>query len=167
MLLEDFEYKVKTSKCDSSATRLRAVAELEADVSCVFPYLNARFPDCDYYPDVRVLRLKRGERVYTIHSNMIVTGVRDVSEAHAVFARVRDLINDTWERRSEIPPREAPRVRAAPMEVYKSLPRTNCGACGEKTCMAFAVKVASGAAEREECPALQPSPPCSHRPDSS
>ena len=155
VLLEDFEYHVETSKCDPSATRLRAVAEFQADVSCVFPYLNSRFQDCEYNPETRVVRLTSGGRVYAIHPSMIVTGVQDVSEAQPVFAHVRDVINNTWERRSEITPREEPRVRAPALEVYKLLPRTNCGVCGEKTCMAFAVKLASGATELEECPALE------------
>ncbi|RLG45420.1 MAG: hypothetical protein DRN92_06785 [Thermoproteota archaeon] len=29
----------------------------------------------------------------------------------------------------------------SPTDVYKYLPRTNCGECGETTCMAFAVKL--------------------------
>jgi len=154
MLLEDFEYRVETSKCDSMATRLRAVAELEVDVSCVFPYLNARFQDCRYSPEVPAVRLKSGGRVYAIHPRIIVTGVEDFDEAQPAFAHIRDMINDTWKRRSEITPREQPRVRASALEVFKSLPGTNCGACGDKTCMAFAVKLASGEARLEECPPL-------------
>ena len=143
MLLEDFEYRVETSKCDSSATRLRGIAEFEADVSCVFPYLNARFLDCEYLPETRVVRLMSGGRIYAIHLNRIVTSVQDISEAQPVFGHIRDVINDTWEKRSEITPREKPRVRAAVLETYKFLPRTNCGVCGEKTCMAFPVNRSS------------------------
>lgn len=157
MLLEDFEYRVETSKCDSSATRLRAVAEFEVDVSCVFPYLNSRFPDCEYSPKVPAIRLKSGGRVYAIHPRMIVTGVHDISEAQPAFGHIRDVINDTWERRSGIEPQERPRVRASALEVFRQLPRTNCGVCGEKTCMAFAVKLASGEARLEECTPLDAS----------
>jgi len=157
MRLEDFDYRVETSKCDSTATRLRAVAELEVDVSCVFPYLNSRFQDCKYSPEVPAVRLKSGGRVYAIHSRMIVTGVNDFDDAQPAFAHIRDVINDTWERRSEIAPREQPRVRASALEVLRSLPRTNCGECGEKTCMAFAVKLTSGQARLEECTPLDAS----------
>jgi ArsR family metal-binding transcriptional regulator len=88
---------------------------------------------------------------------MIITVVQDISEAQPVFAHVREVINDTWERRSEITPRDEPRARASALEVYRLLPRTNCGACGEKTCMAFAVKLTSGAARLYECPPLDAS----------
>jgi hypothetical protein len=63
MRFEDFDYRVETSQCDSTATRLRAVAEFDVDVSCVFPYLNARFQDCEYSPQVPVVRFKSGGRV--------------------------------------------------------------------------------------------------------
>ncbi len=38
------------------------------------------------------------------------------------------------------------------IEIYKKLPRTNCGECGVPTCMAFAMKLASGQAELSACP---------------
>ncbi len=41
-----------------------------------------------------------------------------------------------------------------PMEVYKLLPKTNCGKCGEKTCMAFAFKLITGEKKLEECEPL-------------
>jgi ArsR family metal-binding transcriptional regulator len=157
MLLEDFEYRVETSKCDSTATRLRAVAESQVDLSCVFPYLNSKFQDCSYSPEIPAVRFQSGGRVYAIHPHTIITGVDDFEEALPAFAHIRDVINDTWDRRSEITPREQPRVRAPALDVFKSLPKTNCGDCGEKTCMAFAVKLASGQARLKECPPLDAS----------
>jgi len=42
----------------------------------------------------------------------------------------------------------------SPLDVYKILPRTNCGECGEKNCMAFAAKVVNREVAIEECPPL-------------
>ena len=64
VLLEDFECSVQTAKCDLKATRLGATAEFDTDVSCVFPYLNGAFPDCEYNPEARVVRLTIGGRVF-------------------------------------------------------------------------------------------------------
>jgi ArsR family metal-binding transcriptional regulator len=155
VLLKDFQYRVETPKCDSPATRLCGIAQFDVDVSCVFPYLNARFPDCVYLPETPLVRLTSGQRVYAIHRNRIVTGVRDISEAQPAFDQIRDIINDTWQKRSEITPKQQPRVRVPVFEAYKSLPKTNCGACGEKTCMAFAAKLTSGAVKLEACPDLE------------
>ena len=155
MLLEDFEYHVQTSKCDITSTRLGATAEFEGDVSCVFPYLNGAFPDCEYNPEARVVRLKSGGRVYAIHPSMIMTSVKDISDAQTAFGHIRDVINQTWEKRAEIVVRDTPRVRPPVLEVYKLLPRTNCAQCGETTCMMFASKLAAGTARLEECTALE------------
>lgn len=40
----------------------------------------------------------------------------------------------------------------SPIDVYKLLPRTNCGECGIPNCMGFATKVVNGEAVLEECP---------------
>lgn len=41
-----------------------------------------------------------------------------------------------------------------PIELYKELPRKNCGKCRQKTCMPFALSVIKGDAELSECPCL-------------
>jgi acetyl-CoA decarbonylase/synthase, CODH/ACS complex subunit gamma len=38
------------------------------------------------------------------------------------------------------------------IEIFKSLPKTNCGECGVPTCLAFAMKLAAGKAELSACP---------------
>lgn len=40
------------------------------------------------------------------------------------------------------------------IELYKKLPRKNCGECRQKTCMPFALAVSGGSAELSECPYL-------------
>ncbi len=42
----------------------------------------------------------------------------------------------------------------SPMEIYKLLPKTNCGRCGEKTCMSFAFKLLSGEKKLKDCELL-------------
>jgi len=39
-------------------------------------------------------------------------------------------------------------------QVYKLLPQTNCGKCGEPNCMAFAVALLGGKKKVEDCPPL-------------
>ena len=38
------------------------------------------------------------------------------------------------------------------IEIYKKLPKTNCGKCGVPTCLAFAMNLAAGKAELSSCP---------------
>lgn len=46
------------------------------------------------------------------------------------------------------------------IEIYKKLPKTNCGKCGSATCIAFAMAVKKGAADLSACPFVKclPSP---------
>jgi ArsR family metal-binding transcriptional regulator len=56
-------------------------------------------------------------------------------EGLTLLAAVRDLLNQTWTRRDEIQPRSEGRNVPRPLDVYELLPRTNCRACGEATCI--------------------------------
>lgn len=38
------------------------------------------------------------------------------------------------------------------LDIYKMLPKTNCGECGVPTCLAFAMKLAAGGASLDKCP---------------
>ncbi len=40
------------------------------------------------------------------------------------------------------------------IEIFKKLPKTNCGECGVPTCLAFAMKLAAGQAELAACPSV-------------
>ncbi len=40
------------------------------------------------------------------------------------------------------------------IEIFKLLPKTNCGECGVPTCLAFAMNLAAGKAELAKCPKL-------------
>ena len=38
------------------------------------------------------------------------------------------------------------------IEIFKLLPKTNCGDCGVPTCLAFAMSLAAGKSELAKCP---------------
>lgn len=38
------------------------------------------------------------------------------------------------------------------LEIYKHLPKKNCGECGPPTCLAFAMNLAAGKASLDSCP---------------
>lgn len=42
------------------------------------------------------------------------------------------------------------------IQIFKLLPKTNCGECGSPTCLAFAMALAAGKAELEKCPTISP-----------
>jgi ArsR family metal-binding transcriptional regulator len=60
-------------------------------------------------------------------------------------------VNEVWARRDAIAPSFELRRRPPALEVYKRLPGTNCGQCGEATCTAFAWAVWRGDAAPRRC----------------
>jgi len=53
-----------------------------------------------------------------------------------------------------MPDREKLRDRVVPIELYKLTPRSNCGECGMKACLAFATQVVTGQMDLGACPYL-------------
>ncbi|AGL02444.1 (Fe-S)-binding protein [Desulfoscipio gibsoniae] len=42
-----------------------------------------------------------------------------------------------------------------PLEIYRLLPKTNCGACQTLTCLAFAAALINGQKSLRDCPHLE------------
>ena len=60
-------------------------------------------------------------------------------------------INEAWEKRDEIEPRDVGAPKPKILEILKLLPLTNCQECGQPTCMVFAKLLAEGAKEPGDC----------------
>ncbi|MCL4489295.1 MAG: hypothetical protein M1570_14360 [Chloroflexi bacterium] len=64
------------------------------------------------------------------------------------------MLNQAWDTRDEITPRDEERRTPRPLDVWELLPRTNCRACGEATCMAFAFALLQARRQSDECAPL-------------
>jgi len=80
--------------------------------------------------------------------------VSDRDEAKEVLSALIDYLKGLEEKAIDIQPDYRPIKRPPALEIYKFLPKTNCKACGELTCLAFATKISIAEAEPEECPYL-------------
>ena len=155
MLIEKYDLEVFTPPCDPGAERFAARAHLTVDISQVLPYLNATLRGAVYLPDARALTWKKGGHNIAFHASEIATSnVEDREAAGKEIQGLVDLVNRTWERRAEITPDQQTRRRPTPMDVYNSLPKTNCRACGEATCWTFALKLVASQLKLEACPLL-------------
>lgn len=134
---------------------VRAEAELTDDISPVFPYLNAIMKGTIYDPVNQTLTFTLGGRGITLRpKEALITRLKDADEAMEVLERLRELINRTWERRKEIEPSYKTRAKLTPLLIYQHLPKTNCGCCGEPTCMAFALKLVGEGTTLNRCTPL-------------
>jgi ArsR family metal-binding transcriptional regulator len=147
---------VKILPCLADAGKIIVVGEADAALDGVLPLLNAILPNVvSYHPFAGVMTLRRRPGLVTIYPRRVmITQVCDVEEGLALLAATRDLLNRTWERREEIQPRPQGRHVPRPLDVFELLPRTNCGACREETCMAFAFGLLDARRRPDECPSL-------------
>lgn len=158
MLLDQINnYEISRPKCDSSKEVLHGIATFAADISPVFPYVNAELGGWDYDGDNHVLLLKLSAGKWiTLHAHEIaIRGARDLEESRALLAWIKGQINEIFERREHITPRYASQAGLKVMEILKLLPMTNCKACGYATCMAYAAALREGEISLNDCPPLR------------
>jgi len=79
---------------------------------------------------------------------------RNMTDALQIFDWLKELINETWEKRDGITPCFEKKQRPATMDIYKLLPKTNCRECGDATCFAFAARLLQGSQKIENCKPL-------------
>jgi ArsR family metal-binding transcriptional regulator len=145
----------RVADCIADPTKNRVLARLSDDISAVFPYLNAVVPNLMYSPEGNTVTVKRGVRILTFYPKGASMAKVDGAEgAVAQLTWFKDLCNDIWRRREEIAPCHERRRVLGPLDVYPLLPRSNCGECGEATCMAFAFGLLLETHTPEDCPHL-------------
>jgi ArsR family metal-binding transcriptional regulator len=128
--------------CVADEARIRLVAHISGDLRRVMPYLNATMAGGLYCPDVPTFTFMEGPRMISLYSHRITIAKADeIVDAWRVLERVRVLANEVWQQRETISPCYTTRHRPPALEVYKRLPGTSCRACGERTCMAFALRL--------------------------
>jgi len=114
MLIETYDLEVFTPPCDPVAARYAAKAHLACDISGVLPYPNATLQGAIYLPQAQALTWMKAGHSVAFHAREIaVSNVEDGDEAQKELQGVIDLVNRTWERRSEITPNVASRQRPA------------------------------------------------------
>ncbi|MDR7522907.1 MAG: (Fe-S)-binding protein [Armatimonadota bacterium] len=152
MLLREFKYQLFAPECHPGAETLNCLAAFSDDVSAAFPYLNAVLKGAVYRPDAGILSFRREGKFITLFPRRAaITKVIDDADARRTLAWLRDFINQTYEARDTITPSYKSCDALKPLDVYKLLPGTNCGECGEATCLAFALKVVAQAVEVSAC----------------
>ncbi|MGD9082015.1 MAG: (Fe-S)-binding protein [Desulfobacterales bacterium] len=137
------------------ARHLRCVAYLDENISDVLPYLNTVLNGHQYIKKPPSLTLKFNGKLITLYAKEIgINIVKDEDEADNILKWLKKEINDTWKRRKEIEPSFEVVKKPGVLDILKRLPKTNCQECGQPTCMVFAVLVAEGKKNPENCPQL-------------
>ncbi|RPF46872.1 ArsR family metal-binding transcriptional regulator [Thermodesulfitimonas autotrophica] len=150
-------YTVKMVRpiCALNRPVVAALVEIDTDIREVFPYLNAELGNCFFNPETPFLRFSWSGKGVILYPNTIgITGLADEAEAHRMVEALRQLLTETWARRTEIEPSYRRGSELTALDVYKLLPRSNCGRCGERTCLAFAARLLKQEMVLSDCPPL-------------
>jgi ArsR family metal-binding transcriptional regulator len=128
--------------CVADETKIRLIAHIEGDLGPVLPYLNAVMQQASYTPAAETLTFMEGYRMIALYRERITIAKADeIVDAWRTLDDIRRLVEQTWRDRNQIEPSFEIRRKPPAIEIFKRLPRTNCGLCGEPACMAFAVRV--------------------------
>jgi len=140
------------ASCSADERKIRIIAHISGDLSAVFPYLNAEVPTACYSPAGPTLTFMDGYRTVSAYAHRIaVAKADDIADAWRVLEELRCRANEAWARRQDIEPSYERRQKPPALEIYRCLPGTNCGRCGEGTCLAFAVRLHGGRGHHTEC----------------
>lgn len=148
--------------CLTTPGYIRFKAMADRAIGVVLPLIFLQFPPgrSHYNPAEGTLTLNIYNRMITLHPDgtIAVTNTKDLEEAGEVLEKVKGFINEAYSTYHRTGPPSEDAVEAAMklswMDIYRYLPKTNCGECGYPTCQALALKALLGEAKLSQCQRL-------------
>jgi ArsR family metal-binding transcriptional regulator len=138
--------------CIADQSKIRAVVHISGNLADSFPYMNAIRANAFYNQNEPTFSYMDEYRMISLHSSRIaVAKADDIIDLWRIIESIRVSFNRCWAERDTISPFYELRKRPAALDIYFHLPKTNCGQCGEKACMAFALKLWSGQTSLFKC----------------
>jgi ArsR family metal-binding transcriptional regulator len=157
MLLSGYTKQIFRPECNPSFQSVHCRAQLDTDIACALPYLNAVLGGTQYFQDPPAVLFHHHGRIIKVGAREIaINALEDEAEAERVLTWLVGEINGAWERRESIAPSTESRSRPQLLEILKLLPRTNCQRCAQPTCMVFAARIAEGVKSPQQCPEMAP-----------
>ncbi len=146
-------YKItRILPCIADPEKIRVIAEVSDEIHEVFPYLNAIIKGCIYNHPALTLTIRNEDKLITLHANHItMTLIEDEKEANEILEWLKDLINETYQRKDQIEPNYSEGDHLKPSDIQKLLPGTNCKECGFRSCLAFAFKLVDQKIDVDKC----------------
>ena len=151
MFLESIRLS-QTLPCLAEPGKIQVVGTPSRSLAEVIPYLATLPSIITYHPDRPSLTFRRKPGFLTLLEDKVhITQVTDPEEGEVLLQSLVEAINTTWENRAQLTAVTRPARVLRPLDIYSLLPQTNCGDCGEATCMAFAAGLFMGEREIKEC----------------
>jgi ArsR family metal-binding transcriptional regulator len=157
MLLTGWTKEITRVACRPEARTLHCIARLNEDIAAVIPYLNAVLGGYTYIKEPPSVTFRSQGKLITVHADHIaINANRDEEEAEKILQWLQREINEAWEKRDRITPSYEAAPRPQIFEILRLLPKSNCGKCGQPTCIVFASQAMEGGKTADDCPELAP-----------
>lgn len=141
--------------CLAEPGKIIVIGEPSQTLDKVLPYLATLPSVISYNPEANTLTFRRQPGFMTLYTDKVyIAQVKDVEEGLALLKALTDAINATWDHRAELVAINALQRAPRPLDIWTLLPQTNCGRCGEATCMAFACNLLMQKRDLIECAPL-------------
>jgi ArsR family metal-binding transcriptional regulator len=138
--------------CMADEKKIRLIAYFNRDIAEILPYLNAVMKGASYNKGASTLTFAKERRLINLYNIKItVAKADDIIDAWKVLDSIKDLINKTYRDKGSIEPNYEEKVKVTALQIYGWLPKSNCKACGEATCLAFACKLLQGEQKLSKC----------------
>jgi ArsR family metal-binding transcriptional regulator len=141
--------------CIADSSKFRVIANMAPALGGILKILEPIFPRGNYVERKDSLIVKSGEIITTIYGSGKVSMrmVKNEDEAKEELERLKNIINEAILKGITPAPRE--KINVGLIDIYKYLPQTNCGKCGEQGCYSFAIKLMAGHVTLEKCTPLK------------
>ena len=145
----------RTLPCLAEPGKIIVIGKPSRSLEEVLPYLATLPGIIAYNPEARTLTFRRPVGFMTLYTERVyITQLKSADEGLELLAALTEAINATWDHRAELVAVTVGRRAPRPLDVWTLLPQTNCGQCGEATCMAFAFGLLQHKRAVVECPPL-------------
>ena len=132
---------------------LGARLEVESDLAPLFPYINGSVNGARYLESPeRIQFIFEGVQCTLYSYEIVAAAFSDHDHARVFGENLLDFLNALHGKRNSIKPNYRKSKHLSVIDIYKVLPKTNCGECGLPSCLAFAGALSKGKTGTAECP---------------
>ncbi len=127
--------------------------KLHADVSPLFPYINGVVENAVFHDKPRHIQFDLAGAHCALHPDgqAAAASFENRSEALDFIERLIGFLNDIHINKDSIAPNHKRHQPIPVLDIFRKLPRTNCGECGFSTCMAFAAALSKRRTSPDAC----------------
>ena len=146
--------------CIVAENMIRVLMQLDSEIGEVIPVLTTKYPPgkVNYIENKKILTLNIYKRLVTLYPSgkISMNKTIDKEDALEVVTEIMKVINEAYNEINSGDVANYDELREklsniGPLSLYNCLPKTDCEKCGEKTCMAFAIKLLSGDVKLDKC----------------